>query len=124
MVRLVQGLVHKRMMQASVNPVDAEVGEEDEERKLDHVVPGEGGLGWQVVQFRITTHFGKHAHGSQKRHQWHGPVRLADLQPDLVLEILGVVFGRLVENEVIGQSSAQEVQNQSKEPVLQSACRT
>src|ERR1700742_1758948 len=38
-MRLVQGLVHQRMMQAAVDPVDAEVGEEDEEWELEHVVP-------------------------------------------------------------------------------------
>ncbi len=37
-VRFMQGLVHPGMMQASVDPIDEEVGEAKEEGELDYVV--------------------------------------------------------------------------------------
>ena len=38
-VRLVQALVNHRVVQTAVDPVDEEVGEEQEQRELEEVVP-------------------------------------------------------------------------------------
>lgn len=48
-VRLVQVLVHERVVEAAVNPVDAKIGEHDEERELEEVVPAAGALIGGVV---------------------------------------------------------------------------
>lgn len=41
---LVQGLIYPRMVQSSVDPVNAQVSEADEQRKLEVVVEREGGI--------------------------------------------------------------------------------
>ena len=43
-VWLVQRLVHERMVQAAMDPVDAKIGEGDEQRELQDTVQGEGFL--------------------------------------------------------------------------------
>lgn len=41
MVRLVQGLVDQRVVQATMDPVDTEIGERDEQRELNEAVAPE-----------------------------------------------------------------------------------
>lgn len=50
-VWFVQCLVDARVMQAAVDPVDETIREQDEERKLEQIVPGERSIGWLVVEF-------------------------------------------------------------------------
>jgi len=62
-VGLVQCLVDHRMVQPSVNPVDEEVGEEDEEWELKVVVQREGGFVEPVVEFGVALDFEHEACG-------------------------------------------------------------
>lgn len=57
-VRLVEVLVDAREMQPAVDPVDAEVGEEDEEWELRPVIPLPWAIFCQVVEFAVTPDFG------------------------------------------------------------------
>ena len=67
-VRLVQVLVDGRVVKTAVDPVDAEIGEHDEERELEEVVPPAGPLGRRVVQERVAAHFGDQEGESEERH--------------------------------------------------------
>lgn len=53
-VRLVQGLVDAGVVQATVDPVDEEVGKADEEGDLDEAVVREGLFGGGVVKFGVS----------------------------------------------------------------------
>ena len=101
-VWFMQGLVDKRMVQAAVDPVDAEIGEENEEGKLEYVVQGEGCFGCRVVELCVATYFGKHAGCGQQRHERHGFVGLDDLEFNLVLEVFRMVESTFIENKDIG----------------------
>ena len=48
-VWLVEGLVHSWVVQATMNPINAKVREQDEERKLDEVVQWEWSFGRAVI---------------------------------------------------------------------------
>lgn len=56
-VRLVQGLVNRRVVQATVDPVDAEIGERDEQRELNEAVAPERLIRERVIEFCVTTDF-------------------------------------------------------------------
>ena len=104
MMRLVQVLIYARMMQATMNEVYAEVGEEQEERELSEVVPPPGSLSSGVVEFGITTHFEEEERGGEEGDEWHCRYSLVDFLSDLVFEELGVFERGLVEDEDVGES--------------------
>lgn len=58
-VGFVQAFVDGGMVEGAVDPVDAEIGKEDEERELEVVVPGEGGGGGRVVEQGVAADFGQ-----------------------------------------------------------------
>lgn len=101
-VRLVQVLVDARVVQPAVDPVDAEVGEAEEERELQDVVPPAGALVHRVVDLGVAADFDEEPGSGQGGHDGEGDVRLAHLEADLVLEVSGVVEGGLVEDEDVG----------------------
>ena len=70
-VRLVQSLIDQGVVQASVNPVNAEIGERDEQRELNEAVKPERLLVECIVQFGVTTDLCDQERGSQKRHNGH-----------------------------------------------------
>jgi hypothetical protein len=98
-VRLVQGSVNARVVQASVDPVDEEIGEEDEERELQDTVEGEWFLGGSIVEFGVSADFKDEEWGRQEGHWGHGAHGLFDFHGDLVLEEFGVFVGGFVPNE-------------------------
>lgn len=116
-VRLVKTLVDERMVEVSMNPVDAEVGKDEEEGELEDVVPHSGTIGGGVVELSVAADFEEEERGSDDGHNWHGLVGLDHLEPDLVLEESGVVEGALVEDEDIGEGGDDEVDGQTEEPV-------
>ena len=71
-------------MQASVDEVDEAVGEEEEERELQQVVPWEGRFGGGVVEFGIAAYFGEEEWRGECGHVWHAVYRLGDLHSYLV----------------------------------------
>ena len=90
MMSLVERLVDEWMVEASMDPVDAEVGEEDEDRELEDVVSHERGLRRMIVHLRVATDFADEAHGCEERHERHRAHALFDFKPNLVLEVLGM----------------------------------
>ena len=57
MMRLVQSAVNARVVQASVNPVDEEIGETDEEWELQNTVIWEWFFGDGIVEFSVSADF-------------------------------------------------------------------
>ena len=110
-VRLVKVLVDERVVEVAVDPVDAEVGKEEEQRELKNIVPHSGPFGGRVIQLGVATDLESHNRCGAECHERHGLVGLNDLEPDLVLDELGVLQGPLVEDEVVGHRGKEEVDN-------------
>ena len=102
MMGFVKAFVKEGVMEAAVNPVDEEIGEDEEERELKEIVKGEWGIVEGVVEFGVTPDFCKKYGSGDEGHQWHCPHGLLDLETDLVLEVFGVGEGALVKDEDIG----------------------
>jgi hypothetical protein len=98
-VRLVQGLVDARMVQAAVDPVDKEIGKADEEGELDETVERKRLFSNGIVEFGVSADLKNKEWGCQQSHWGHGTHGLLDFQPNLVLEKFRVVVGCLVPNE-------------------------
>jgi hypothetical protein len=58
-VRFVQAFVDCRVVEGAVDPVDAEVGEEDEDGELEVVVQWEGGGGGGIIELGVAADFGE-----------------------------------------------------------------
>lgn len=99
-----------------MDPVDEEIGEEDEEGELQVVVGGEGGGGGGVVQLGVAADFGQEEGHGQQGHDGHGGHGLVDFEPDLVLEVFRVLEGCVVEDEDVGRGRADEVDEETEEP--------
>jgi hypothetical protein len=120
-VRFVQALVDGGMVQAAVDPVDAKVGEEDEERELEVAVLGEGRGGGGVVELAIAPNLGEEEGCGEYGHGGHGVHGLFDFEADLVYQVFGVGEGGMVEDEEVRGGCADEVDQEAKDPVLLSA---
>jgi hypothetical protein len=111
-VRLVQALVEEFAVQGAVNPVDAEVGEGQEDRELDPV-PGaaeegeervrELRVGGGVVDEAEAADFCDEEGDGEDGHDWDGFEGLLDFEAHLVLEVFGVLEGGLVEDEDVAE---------------------
>jgi len=99
-----------------VDPVDAEVGEEDEEGELNDVVGGKRGGGGKIVEFGVASNFGGEADGSQDAHEGHRDHALADLETDLVLEVFRMLSGVVVEYVVVREGCANKVEDETEKP--------
>ena len=99
-VRLVEMFVDQRMVQASVDKVDPEVSEDQEEWKLSPIIPPtprrvrEG-----IVELGKAPHFGQEERSREYGYPGHSIHRLLDFHANLILKKLGVFECRLVENE-------------------------
>ena len=116
-VRLVQAFVDQGMMQATVDPVDEEIGEHEEERELENVVKREGRIVQRVVHLSVAHDFHEEegrSEGGQSGHRLHG---LLNLHAHLVLEVLRVVEGGFVEDIVVGESGEAEVDEEAEDPI-------
>lgn len=98
-MRLVERLVNQRVVQSAMDPIDAKIGEGDEQGELQEAVVGEGLLGESIVELRIPPNLGDQEWRGQQGHDGHGPHGLGDLHGDLVFKELGVLDGGLVPNE-------------------------
>ena len=119
-VRLVDVLVDERVVQASVDPVDAEVGEEQEERELQVRVPPAGAVLDPIVQLRVAAHLGHEGRHHEDRHDGDGRHGLADLLPDLVPQEARMRQVDLVVHDHVRQRRAQEVDEQTEDPARRS----
>jgi hypothetical protein len=115
-MRLVKVLVDEWVVQIAMNPVDAEVGEDEEDGELGEVVPKSRAFIGRIVELAVSADFEAHQRGCAERHERHGLVGLNDLEPDLVLDELGVVQGTLVEDEDVRERSKEEVDEESENP--------
>lgn len=70
-VGFVKMLVHKRVVKVSMDPVDAEVGEEQEKRELKDVVPHSRTFLGTIVQLAIASDFKEEEGRSADSHEWH-----------------------------------------------------
>ena len=116
-VRLVKVLVDPGVVKAAMDPVDGEVGKQEEERELEPIVPGRGGFLELVVELTEASNFEEHERGGHQSHTRHGRVGLLDLEPDLVLEELGMLKCLFVEDEEVGETSKDEIIEKTEEPV-------
>ena len=119
-VRFVQGLVDQRVVQATVNPVDAKIGERDEQRELYKAVAPERLIRERVIEFGVTTNFRDQERRSEERHNGHRLHGLLDFHGNLVLEKFRVMDGRLVPDKDVGEGGANEVCDQTENPLRDS----
>ena len=96
-----QRLVDALVVQAAVDPVNAEIGEADEQWKLQPVVPDSRTLLCRVVELRVAAHFSQEPGRGEDGHDGESDVRLLHLKSDLVLEVSWVGEGSLVEDEEV-----------------------
>lgn len=116
-VRLVEVLVDAWVVEVTMNPVDAEVGEDEKDGELEEVVPKSWTLLGGVVELAVASNLEPHERSCGQRHEGHGLVGLDDFEPDLVLDEFGVVHGALVEDQEIGERSEDEVNGEAEDPV-------
>lgn len=117
-MRLVEGFVDARVVKATVDPVDEEIGEEDEEGELQDAVIREGLLGNGVIELGVAPDFQNKERRSQQGHWGHGAHGLLHFHGDLVSQELGVVVGGFVPDEDIRERRNHEVDQESKDPGL------
>jgi hypothetical protein len=118
-------LVDQRVVFGSMNPVDEKVGEDDENWKLEVIVPQARAIFGRIVHLGVTSHLGDEEWNGEDSHYRQRPQCLLDLERDLILEVFGMVEGILVKNEHVRKSSKSEVNDGTKEPrrTLVSLCR-
>lgn len=115
-VWLVQRLVEKLRVQSAVDQVDEEVGKEEEQRKLEVVVPQARSIFSSVVELRISHNLGQEEGRGADGHDGESLVSLPDFHADLVLQELGVLEGVLVEDEEVGERGKDIVYEKTKDP--------
>ena len=67
-MRFMQGPIDQRMVQSTMDPIDEEVREADEEWELKNVVQGERSIRRAIVKFCQTTDFAQEEGGSEDCH--------------------------------------------------------
>ena len=117
-VWLVDVLVDAGVVQAAVNPVDAQVGEADEEGNLGVVIPSSRAVFGAVVELGVSAHLGQEPGNSEDGHDGEGDVGLLHLKLDLMFEVSRVVEGGLVEDKEVGCAGEDVVDKETKEPGL------
>lgn len=108
-MRLVESLVDHRVVQSTVNPVDAKVRKRDKQRILDVVVERIRGLCREIVELGESLRFGHEEWSCQGGHDGHCAQCLPNLHRDLIAQELGVLHRSMVIYEVVGDSCAEEI---------------
>ena len=122
-VWLMECLINPRMMQPSMNPINTEIGEADEQWELYVVVNTERCIGGRIVQFSVASNFGEETWSGEDSHDGHGDHGLCDFESHLVFEVFWVGERRVIEYEKIGERGADEIDNQAEDPGrCQNAC--
>lgn len=116
-MRFVESLVNLGVVQGSVDPVDEEIGEEDEKGELQVVVQGKWLIRRIVVEFSVATNFSEEEWRGEDGHDGESDHGLADFEGDLVFEVFRVGKCGMVKDKDIRQRGADEVDDKSKEPV-------
>jgi hypothetical protein len=115
-VWLMQRFVNQRVVQSAMDQVDPEIGEDEEQRELEPVVPDAGAVDGAVVELGEAAHFGEEEGGGEHRHEGHAVCGLGDLHPDLVFEEFGVLEGGFVEDEDVREGGDKEVDGGAEDP--------
>ena len=68
-MRLMEVLVDEWMVQATMYPIDTEVGEADKERELQNVVPQPGTFSCGVVHFTVAANLGQEEWSREECHE-------------------------------------------------------
>jgi hypothetical protein len=107
-VGLVDVLVDERVVLDSVDPVDSNVGEQEEERNRSEQVqpPVVGDL---VVEHAVTAHLGDEPGDGHEVQPGEGLERVDDLLSNLILKEPGVLHHPVVEDVVVGEARHREV---------------
>lgn len=115
-VWFVESSVEDWVVQAAVDPVDEAVREEEEEGELENVPrSAEDGqermvdVGQLVVDEAVAADFGNEARKGEDGHYGYRCEGLLDLHFDLVPQVFRVVESRLVEDGVVAECGAKEV---------------
>jgi hypothetical protein len=90
-MRFVQPSINKRMVQATVNPIDPAVGEADEKWVLQPVVPREWSLTGKIVEVRPSPHLCEEQRCREDSHDGHRGKTLFDFLLELVWKVSGVL---------------------------------
>ena len=98
----VENLVNLWVMQASVDPVDEEIGKDDKQGELHVVIQGKWLIGQIIVEFSVAANLAEEEGRGENSHDWESNHGLADFKGDLVLEVFRVGKGGVVEDEDIG----------------------
>jgi hypothetical protein len=101
-----------------MDPIDAKVGKEEEERELEVVVLREWGGRGRIVEFGVAAHFSEEERGGQDGHDGHGEHGLSHLQPNLVLEKFRVRESCVVEYEEVGRGCEDEIDDEAEDPMF------
>lgn len=119
-MRLMKLLVDQWVVLCTVDPINEEVGEHDEEGELKERVPSThvpGGRLWQlVVDERVAIDFGNEPRRGEKGNDGHCAQCLIDLHAHLVLEVFWVVDGSLIEDKNIRKTSTHSIVDNAKDP--------
>eukprot|EP00179_Madagascaria_erythrocladioides_P005202 CAMPEP_0198310660 /NCGR_PEP_ID=MMETSP1450-20131203/2654_1 /TAXON_ID=753684 ORGANISM="Madagascaria erythrocladiodes, Strain CCMP3234" /NCGR_SAMPLE_ID=MMETSP1450 /ASSEMBLY_ACC=CAM_ASM_001115 /LENGTH=358 /DNA_ID=CAMNT_0044013503 /DNA_START=50 /DNA_END=1123 /DNA_ORIENTATION=- len=115
-VLLVNERVQRRVVEDAVDPVDAEVGEEDEADDADRHVRPAAVVGHRRVELRVAAQLGE-PHGQRvEAHDEQAPRGAANLLAHLVLERQLVLQQRAVEQQVEVERREDEVERVAHEP--------
>ena len=120
---LMQGLVNERVMETPMDPVDAKIGESEEERELEDAVVREWLFSERVIEFGIASDLGDEERSGQQGHERHRTHCLHDLHWDLVLEEFRMLEGGLVPDEDVGQSCTDEIDKEAEDPTYRDELR-
>lgn len=99
-----------------MDPVNAEIGECNEQWELYDAVVRKRLVGETIIQLCITPYLGDQKRGSQKRHDGHRSHGLCNLHGNLVFEELRVFDGSLVPDENIRQCCRYEIGDKAEYP--------
>ncbi len=111
MVCLVDVLVYPRVVLQPVNPVNAEVGKAQKQRRTRHQV-------WppviihSIVHFRMPSDLSNEPRQHQEVDPWRRNHARFDLQPNLILDISGMMFESTIKEEVVGEGTDYEVDDE------------
>ena len=101
--------VDQGMVQTTVDSIYAEIGEKQEKRELEPIVPTSWSVCKGIVELGVALHFGEEERGCEESNEGHGANGLTDFHSDLVLEEFRVFEGCLVEYKDIGEGGDDEV---------------
>jgi len=99
-----------------VDPINEAIGEDNEQRKLEKVIPASWPVRRRIIHFGIPADFSEEKGQHTESHSREGTKRLLDFQRNLALEVFRVLECGLIENEVIGEPGRDEIYHDTEKP--------